>query len=124
MPQSLMRVEGAAELRRTLKAAGEDLNDLKEGHRQVGTFVLTAAAPRVPRRSGALAASGRPGVTQNGAVIRYRKRYAPPIHWGWPKRNIEPQPWAYQTAVDTRPQWTQIYLAAVNKVLARIKGTA
>lgn len=122
MPQSVMRVEGAAELRRTLKAAGDDLSDLKEAHRQVGTFVLTSAAPRVPRRTGALSASGRPGVTQNGAVIRYRKPYARPIHWGWPRRNIAPQPWAYSTAVETRPQWTQLYLAAVNKVLARIQG--
>lgn len=123
--QAGIRVEGAAQLRRTLKAAGDDLSDLKAAHAQVGTFVTEAAAPRAPRRSGALAGSGRPGSTKTAALIRYggaRVRYARPIHWGWPRRNIEANPWAYQTAIDTRPQWTQLYTAAVDRVLARIKG--
>lgn len=118
-------VEGAAQLRRTLRAAGDDLGDLKDAHSQVGTFVTRAATPRAPRRSGALASSGRPGATKTAALIRYggaRVRYARPIHWGWPRRNIAANPWAYRTAIDTRPQWTQLYQAAVNRVLARIKG--
>lgn len=124
-PKAGIVVEGAAQLRRTLRAAGDDLQDLSEAHKQVGTFVTNAAAPRAPRRSGALAASGRPGGGKTGALIRYggaRVPYARPIHWGWPARNIKAQPWAYKTAIDTRPQWTAIYTAAVDKVLARIKG--
>jgi hypothetical protein len=118
-------VEGAANLRRTLKAAGHDLTDLTSAHRQVGQFVTDSASPRAPRRSGALASSGRPGATQTAALIRYggaRVPYARPIHWGWPRRNISAQPWAYQTAIDTRPAWMRIYTAAVDKVLARIRG--
>lgn len=118
-------VEGAAQLRRTLKAAGDDLSDLTQAHRQVGTFVAQAAEPRVPRRSGALAATARAGAAKTNATVRYgggRVRYARPIHWGWPRRNIPAQPWAYQTAIDTRPQWTALYTAAVNRVLARIRG--
>lgn len=120
-----IQVEGAAQLRRTLKAAGDDLQDLTDAHRKVGTFVTSAATPRAPRRSGALASSGRPGATKAGAFIRYggaRVPYARPIHWGWPRRNIKAQPWAYQTAIDTRPAWTALYQDAVNRVLARIRG--
>jgi len=124
--QAGIRVEGAAQLRRTLKAAGDDLSDLSAAHRKVGTFVTTAATPRAPRRSGRLASSGRPGATKTSALIRYggaRVPYARPTHWGWPRRNIRRHPWAYQTAIDTRPQWLQLYTAAVDRVLARIKGT-
>lgn len=124
-PKAGIVVEGAAELRRTLKAAGDDLNDVTEAHRQVGTFVAAAANPRVPRRSGALAASARAGAAKTGATVRYggaRVRYARPIHWGWPRRNIPAQPWAYQTAIDTRPAWTALYKAAVDRVLSRIRG--
>lgn len=120
-----IQVEGAAQLRRTLKAAGDDLTDLKATHAKVGTFVTQAAKPAAPRRSGALAASGRPGATQTSALIRYgggRVRYARPIHWGWPRRNIAANPWAFETAIKTRPAWLQLYQAGVNKVLSRIRG--
>lgn len=124
-PKAGITVEGAAQLRRTLKAAGDDLQDLKAAHQKVGTFVTKAADPRAPRRTGALASSGRPGATKTAALIRYgnaRVRYARPIHWGWPRRNIAAHPWAYRTAIATRPQWLQLYQAAVNQVLSRIKG--
>lgn len=120
-----IRVEGAAELRRSLRKAEQDLGDLKETHAKVGTFVTTAAKPAAPRRSGTLAGSGRPGATATGALIRYggaRVPYARPIHWGWPKRNIRANPWAYETALKTRPQWLEIYRAGVDKVLSRIRG--
>lgn len=125
-PKAGIQVEGAAQLRRTLKAAAGDVNDLKATHAKVGTFVTTAAKPETPRRTGALASSGRPGATATSALIRYggaRVRYARPIHWGWPRRNIAANPWAYETAIKTRPAWLELYQAGVNKVLARIRGT-
>jgi len=48
--------------------------------------------------------------------------YAGPIHWGWPARNIEPQPFLTDAAVATEPRWTAQYLEDVEAALAKVKG--
>lgn len=123
----LYQVEGGRQLRKTLRAAGNDLQDLKEAHGDVAGLVTRAAEPKAPRVSGRLAASGRPGATKTAALIRFGNnssiRYARPIHWGWPARNITAHPFAYDAAVETQPQWVSTYEEAVDRVLATIKGT-
>lgn len=123
---SVYQVEGGRELRRSLKAAGDDLQDLRETHRQVGTFVTSAALPRTPRRSGNLAATGRAGATKTAALARFggaRSPYANAIHWGEKKRRRLPaRPWVTEAAQATEPTWTTMYEQGVERVLARIKG--
>ncbi len=62
--------------------------------------------PRTPRRSGKLAKSAKASVARDGmgrVVVGSPGRvpYAGPIHFGWPARNIRPQPFVYQ-ALDER----------------------
>lgn len=120
-----VQVQGARELRRTLKAAGMDLLDLKEAHRAAGGIVVKGATTRVPKASGKLSATIRAGAGATTATIRAggaRAPYAGPIHWGWPKRNIIAQPFLVDAAEATRQVWEAAYQAQVVQIVNRIRG--
>lgn len=127
MAAPIYQVEGGRQLRRTLKAAGNDLQDLKDAHGQVAGLVTRAATARTPKQTGTLARTGRPGATKTAAVVRFGNnravRYAGPIHFGWPARHIAANPFATEAAQETEPTWTRIYEDAVDRVLQTIKGT-
>lgn len=121
-----VEVEGGRALRRELRRAGQDMSDLKAAHAEVGTFVATEASPETPRGlTGRLADTVRSSGTQSAAVVRAGKArvpYAGPIHWGWPARNIEPQPWLATKAKETEPTWFDMYAAHIDQILDKIKG--
>lgn len=121
-----IRVEGGRELRASLKAAGRDLNDLKEAHKQAADLVTNASKPGTPRgKTGKLAGSLRGAGTATQAIIRAggaRVRYAGVQHFGWAARHISPRPWITETAQRTEPAWTHLYENAVEDVLATIRG--
>ena len=120
-----IRVEGQRELRKSLRQAGDDLEDLKAAHKAAAEVAAGGAKPLVPVRSGKLAATIRPGGTKTGAVIRAGKKavpYAGPIHWGWAARGIEASPFLADGAKDTEPQWVELFYKALNKSLKKVKG--
>ena len=99
-----VRVTGAKELRKALQHMGDDLSDFTALHRDLAEMVASAARSKAPVRSGALAGSvkgkgykTRASVAAGGRLVPY----AGPIHFGWPARNIEPQPFLYD-ALDSR----------------------
>lgn len=104
MTKPTLTVEGARELRRQLKAFEAGIDGLKEAHRDSGELVGREAARLVPVRSGLLKSTIRASGQAAGAVVRAgfaRAPYAGPIHFGWPKRHIAPQPFLYD-ALDAR----------------------
>ncbi len=123
MPDPVVRVDGARELRVALKQLGDDLEDFKDIHAQVGGLVIAAARARIRSRSGRLAASGRPGAAKTNATIRFggaRVPYAGAVHWGTGARrglrgphNIDPNQFAVDAAHDTEPAWTDLYYRAL-----------
>jgi hypothetical protein len=118
-----VRVEGTRELRRALKQAGDDLDDLKDANQAAGKIVLEEAEPRTPRRTGRLAATGRVNRAAGKANVSYgsaKVPYAGPIHWGWPARHIAAQPWVLEAAEASQPKWVQAYSDAVQKVLDKV----
>jgi len=120
-----VRVEGAAKLRRALRAAGRDLTELKEANRRAAELVARKASARAPRRSGRLAGSLRPSKAARAARILAGSAgvpYAGPIHWGWEARHIEPQPFISDTAEDTRPEWLRAYEADVDRIIKQIES--
>lgn len=120
-----VQVQGARQLRATLRKAGRDLNDLKEAHAQVSAFVAAAAKGTAPRVSGNLAGSIRGNRAATSAVIKAggaRVPYAGVIHWGWPRRNIRAQPFLTDAASSTEPRWRLIYLQSVNRIVNTIRG--
>lgn len=119
-----LQVDGLRALTKALKAAGEDVTELKALNGKAAALVADAAAPRTPRRSGRLAASVRTGATQRGGRVMAGKAsvpYAGVIHWGWPKRGIKAQPWIADTAVATEDRWTDVYLEGAEELLERVQ---
>jgi hypothetical protein len=120
-----VRVEGARELRRTLKRAGVSVEDLKDANQAAGNIVAAAGRVSAPRRTGALPSSVRASRAAASATVRAggaRTPYAGVIHWGWPAHGISAQPWLSEAATSTESAWTAAYEAGVEKLLATIKG--
>lgn len=122
-----VRVDGARKLRRELKRMGEDLDDLKAVNAAVAAFVATAAAGAAPRRTGALAGTVRGNRAVSRATVsagRAAVPYAGPVHWGWPARNIAPQPFISEVAQGTEAQWVDMYRRGVEEAIGKVRGDA
>lgn len=122
----MLSVEGARQLRRTLKGANPQLLErLKAAHRAAAEVVAARARQLVPVDSGRLQATVRPGGTKTAALVRAgtaRVPYARPIHWGWPRRHIVARPFMSDAAQQTEPQWLEQYHREVLAVLDSITG--
>lgn len=115
-----VRVDGARQLRAALKKAGKDLEDLKEAHTQAAGMVTERARGTAPHRTGRLAATVRGSGTKTQGVIRAGYAtvpYAGPIHWGWPARGIDAQPWISEAAVDLQPRWVAAYEEHIDRIV-------
>ena len=124
-PAPVVEVRGAKELRKTLKAAGDNLADLKDVNQAVGNMVATTARGLAPHRSGALAGSIRAARAVGAVTIRAGSGsipYAGPIHWGWPARNIAAHPFLSDAATSTEAAWTQLYMDELDKIIDRVEG--
>lgn len=124
-----VEVTGDKELRRALKRMDGRLDELREVHREAGQEVLSRANQIVPRRTGRLARSQRlsirlAGSKSAGTTIIAGKGsvvpYAGPIHFGWRRRNIEPNPWLYGALDDRRAQVRQRYDDGVADLVRRL----
>lgn len=124
----ILKVEGAARLRRTLKDAGADMKDLKAANKRAAQTVMNAAkalSPVGPDAGGHIKSTGRVGATTRAGIVRFgnkAKPYGGPIHWGWPARGIDPQPWITTAAQTTESTWVDMYYRDLEKVLDQIKG--
>lgn len=125
-----LTVEGGRELRRSLRAAGSDLTELKAANKRAADIVAAAAPARTPRVSGRLASSIRGAGTKTAGIVRAgnnRKSgtgvpYALPIHWGWPKRNIKANPFLSDTAQQTEERWMKEYEIDIDRIINAVKG--
>ena len=141
-PAGIVQVEGARELRRSLKAAGDDLSDLKAAHKQAAEIGVRAVQPITPVLTGRLAASVRGAGTTTAAIIRAGKKavpYAGAVHWGrkmWPSMIstpnaprklvysfIKPRLFIVDGVTDVEPAWVAVYEKALEEALDKVKGT-
>jgi len=123
--RTIVRLEGARQLRRTLRQAGDDLSDLKRAHADAAAVVTPVAQAKAPRRSGRLSATVRGSGTKTGALIRAgfaAVPYAGVQEFGWPRRHIPAQPFVVPAARETEPQWMGMYEAEVDRLLGHVKG--
>ena len=124
MGDAAIRVEGAAELRRALKRAGLEAEDLKEVNNQVGQLVVTRAQQLAPKRSGVLAGSIRSARQQAGVVVRAGSAsvpYANPIHWGWPKRHIRRNMFITRAVAQRWPEVIRAYERGMQALLGKVE---
>lgn len=90
-PPVAVKVTGGAEVARALKSVGESTKDLTKANRAIAQMVANAAAGIGPNPTGTLAGGYRPRGTTRRAAVANAVPYAPPIEFGWPRRNIEAQ---------------------------------
>lgn len=120
-----VRIEGVGELARTLRAAGESLDDLKDANQTASRIVLEEARSRAPKRTGALAASGRVNRAAKKANVIFgsaKVPYASAIHWGWPSHNLKANPFGTTAAERTQPVWLAAYEKNLQQLLDDVKG--
>jgi hypothetical protein len=103
-------ITGADEGRRKIRQMQDAVSktaaksDLKTLHGDAAKIVKQDALGRVPVKSGRLRQSLRSSGTQRAGVVRAgfaSVPYAGPIHFGWAKHHIRPQPFLYD-AKDAR----------------------
>lgn len=105
-----------------MEAAGTAAEDIKDVMHGIGQTVVTAAVPRAPVLSGALAGSIRAGRGRTNAVVRAGGAavpYAGVIHYGWPKRNITPQPFLTDALDATRQEVLHQLDEGINALLKK-----
>lgn len=98
-------VTGLREALRDMRQAGADAEDMAALMHQLGMLVVNAATP--PVQSGSLASTIRAGRGKTKAVVRAgnaRVPYAGVTHYGWPARNIAPQPFLSEALQRQRAQ--------------------
>lgn len=125
MARPQVEVKGAKELRKQLKAAGDDLADLKATHKKIAQIVEFDALQLAPVVTGGLVGSIRASGTQTAAIVRAGRKsvpYAGPIHWGWPARNITAQPFLVDAQEAKYEDWMSEYTQLVAKALDKIAG--
>jgi len=122
MAGGAVRVEGLDDVRRKIRKMEQGLDqdaakgDLKRMNLEAAEIVAGVATGLVPVRTGKLRDTIRAAGAQKSGRVRSgynipqgaaasgnwgRMPYAGPIHFGWPARNISPQPFLYD-ALDRR----------------------
>ena len=120
-----VQVDGLAQLKRTMKAAGADLQDLRDVHGAAARYVAMRAAAMAPKRSGRLAGTVRGSCAQTSATVRAGYAsvpYAQPIHWGWPRHGIAANPFLSAAATSTESTWIKWYEAKIVQIVDKIEG--
>jgi hypothetical protein len=109
-----------------LRAAGDDLTDLKTVHSQAATIAAGRARQLAPEVTGRLAVTIRASGTKTAGVLRVgnntKVRYAGPIHWGWKARGIKPNPFASDGATQSESTWLPLYLRYIDGALSKVEG--
>lgn len=118
-----IKIEGLRELNRALRKipGGLDLQ-MKDLHRVSADSVRREALPHVPHVSGRLKRTVRTLASKRrGAVATGRKNvpYAGPIHWGWPARNIRPNPFLVDALERQEKEVELQFLRGVNKIIGQ-----
>lgn len=126
MSKPVLEVVGGRQLRATLRKAGDSLADLKSAHKAAATIAARSSAQIAPVRSGRLRSTIRASGTKTAGIVRVgnnsKAKYAMPIHWGWPRRNIASNPFVSTGAQDSEGRWIRVYEDYLDQAINTIKG--
>jgi hypothetical protein len=120
-----VRIEGAKELRSKIRKMDDGLErtaakgDMKATHKEAADAVLDKALSLVPVRSGNLKSTLRSSATQMSGRVRAgfaRVPYAGPIHFGWPARGIQANPFLYDSLDWRRYEVLEIYDRNIERI--------
>lgn len=121
--QGRLEIDGLREVLRDIRRLGDDArDDMKETHRKAGEIIVEGAKRFVPVRTGALLQSMRSAPTTRQGRVRVGNASAPyagPIHFGWPARRIQPQPFIYDALDGRRQEVFQLYGDRIGELITR-----
>jgi HK97 gp10 family phage protein len=121
-----VKVTNLREINKALAAVGVPKDAVKAAGKESGELVASEARSLAPVRTGALRDSIRVGATARGKITvlagnnRTSKSavpYANPIHWGWFKRHIRPQPFFVTALGYTRSEIYDNYFKQMEKLI-------
>ena len=121
-----VKVKNLREINKALEAIGVPKEAVKDAGKQSGELVAAEARSLVPVRTGNLRNSIRVGATARGKITvlagnnRTSKSavpYANPIHWGWFKKHIKPQPFFVRALGYTRSEIYDNYFKQMEKLI-------
>jgi len=115
-----IKVDGLKDLNKALRAIGIPAKEMNAVAKQSGESVLRESLALVPVRTGKLRNSIRLSSTTKGIRIvagNAKVPYANPIHWGWFRRNILPQPFFSKALGYTRQEIYDNYYKAVDTLI-------
>lgn len=118
-----VKVEGARELQRALREMAGNTRDLTKVNKQAAQPVLEEARKLVPVVSGTLRRSIRVSARAKGAAVLAGKNtvpYAGPIHYGWPRRNIEAQPFLIDALAEKRQAVIDTYELYIGQLVVKV----
>jgi len=128
-----VKVKNLREINQVLKAVGVPAKAVRDAGKQSGELVAAEARSLTPVRTGKLRNSIRVSATARGVVKvmagNNRKSksgvpYANPIHWGWFKRNIKPQPFFITALGYTRGEVYDNYFKQLDKLIVEESNKA
>lgn len=121
-----IKIEGLRDLVKALRQIDKDLpKEIRQINYDAAQDIAGAAKGLVPRRSGKLADSIRPLATQRGGQVAAGKLnvpYAGPIHFGWLRHHITPQPFLYDALDMRRDKVFEAYDLQISALLDRLVG--
>jgi hypothetical protein len=121
-----VKVTNLREINKALAAIGVPKEAVKDAGKESGELVANEARSLVPVRTGNLRNSIRVGATARGKITvlagnnRTSKSavpYANPIHWGWFKKHIKPQPFFVRALGYTRSEIYDNYFKQMEKLI-------
>lgn len=117
-----VKVKGYKQAIKALKAIGVPAAEIKAAGSEAGELVAGQARLLAPVRSGRLRNSIRVSKALNKVSVSAGNNksipYANPIHWGWFKRNIKPQPFFVKALGITRDEVYRNYYRSLDKLIA------
>lgn len=125
-PHFYVNVQGLDEIRERIgRIESTEIKEMLVGAYKDGLEIIADEARELaPRRTGKLAGSIRTvgGTTKTGRVFAGSASvpYAGPIHWGWPRRNIDPQPFISEAVANTLPQVRDIFGGRMRDILNQL----
>jgi HK97 gp10 family phage protein len=124
-----IKVKGLKSSIKALQAIGVEAAEIKQAGNDAGEIVAREARNLAPVRTGRLRSTIRTSKALNKVAVSAGNNgkvpYANPIHWGWFKRNIKPQPFFTKALGITRDEVYQNYYRSINRLIETnsTKGT-
>ncbi len=125
MAKPPFRIEiNSREVRNALRRVDVKLpRELRKVNKEAADMVARATQPEIPTVTGRLKKSTRAQATTTTAAVKSgspaRTPYAGPIHFGWPKHNIEPNEYIYRGLKKVEKKVIKLYERGIAKLMRR-----